>query len=109
MKRLTRAQLRRMIISEAKVLNESPSLEATLNSALLATPASPVVKALALYVVAGKALTPEAMELYDSLDPRIKTALEGLGAAVKALPGKMQESIILNIVELINDATEAID
>ena len=109
MKRLTRTQLRRMIIAETRMIQEDSATTAALSAYLTSTPLMGPASSMVQGLVLGKALEGQAKDLYDSMDPRIQKAIDGLVIAVKALPGKMKESAIESLVATIEDATEAID
>ena len=106
--------IRRSIHENLGMLNESPTMtvedfENIIKKSALASQGNPSVMAAMIYgLVYGKKLELDAKRLYDSLDPRIKTALDGLVAAVKAVPDNLKESLILSIVEIIDDTAKAL-
>lgn len=107
--RLTRTQLRRMIIKEVRMMQEGANeLTQMIAAATAGSPMGPAMNAMISGLVAGNALDGEAQKLYDSLPEEIQIALDGLVIAIKALPGKAKESVIKKCVEAINSVTDAI-
>lgn len=104
--------IRQSILESAGMLNESPTMtiediEAIIKKSSLASSGNPALMASMIFgMLYGKKLEADAQRLYDSLDPRIQTALDGLFAALKAVPDNLKESLILNIVEIIDNTAK---
>ena len=109
--KLNRQQLRRIILSETRLITESASSAAV--AAAIAASGAGMDKvsgggALIVALVLGKTLDIASKALYDGLDESIRIALDGLVAAIKSVPENMKNSLIELVVELINDATASI-
>ncbi len=112
--KINRRQLRRLIIAEAAKADKADKKEHVINaikvgalartSPILATPYG-----LFTLLVLGKQLDKASQAVYKSLDPRIKSALDGLVSAVKSVPGDIKESLIITAVEYIDSIANSID
>ena len=109
--KLNRSQLRKLIIKETRLITESPADAGAVSAAIAAGGAAsgmPAAAAMIVALVTGKALAGTAEAMYDALDDKVKIALDGLVAAIQAVPENMKDSLIEAVVELINDATASI-
>ena len=109
--KLNRSQLRKLIIKETRLITESPADAGAVSAAIAAggaASAMPAAAAMIVALVTGKALAGTAEAMYDALDDKVKIALDGLVAAIQAVPENMKDSLIEAVVELINDATASI-
>ena len=103
--KITRTQLRRMIMREAR-LNEAdlPAARKRANAVVGALIFSPVAATmLATWLVGrpGSKLSKEVQASWDSLDPRVREPIEAIASGMKALPGGVKDTAIDSLVEIL--------